>query len=168
MKKTLKRYTPDHKKIKEHKHLQWLGDHIHSPSLWYFNRKSISKAFAVGLFCAFIPVPFQMVLAAIGAVIFSSNLALSIALVWITNPITMPPIFYGTYKLGALILGTEVKEFIFSFDYLLSAFAQIWQPFLLGCFISAAVSSFVGYWAIQLAYRWIFYKRKKLKNKSKR
>jgi uncharacterized protein (DUF2062 family) len=48
----------------------------------------------VGLFCAFIPVPFQMLLAAPSAIIFSANLPVSIALVWITNPITMPPIFF--------------------------------------------------------------------------
>jgi uncharacterized protein (DUF2062 family) len=37
----------------------------------------------VGLFCAFIPVPFQMLLAAPSAIIFSANLPVSIALVWI-------------------------------------------------------------------------------------
>jgi hypothetical protein len=43
----------------ENKYLGWLSKHLHHSGLWNFNRKSIAKAFAVGLFCAFIPVPFQ-------------------------------------------------------------------------------------------------------------
>jgi uncharacterized protein (DUF2062 family) len=41
--------------------------------------------------------------------------------VWITNPITMPPIFYGCYKLGAWILDVSIeKDFVMSLDY-------VWQ-----------------------------------------
>ena len=118
MKKLLKRYSPNANDIKNHKHLGWLSEHLHNPSLWNFNRKSISRAFAVGLFFAFIPVPFQMLLAAPGAVIFGANLPLSIALVWITNPITMPAIYYGCYKLGAWILGVQIEaDFVMSLEY---------------------------------------------------
>ena len=118
MKKTLKRLSPDPETLRNHKHLGWLSKHLHDRSLWNFNRRSISKAFAVGLFCAFVPVPFQMILAAPAAVIFSANLPLSVALVWITNPVTMPPIYYGCYKLGAWMLGVEVQQdFIMSLDY---------------------------------------------------
>ncbi len=154
MKKTFKRFSPDPQELKDHKHLGWLSKHLHDPSLWNFNRRSISKAFAVGLFCAFIPIPFQMLLAAPGAVIFSANLPLSVALVWITNPITMPPIYYGCYKLGAWILGVEVQQdFIMSLDYVWEVFGVIWQPFLLGCAVVSILSAFLGYWSIQLIYR---------------
>jgi uncharacterized protein (DUF2062 family) len=132
--------------------------------LWNFNRKSISKAFAVGLFCAFVPVPFQMLLAAPAAVIFSANLPVSIALVWITNPITMPPIFYGCYKLGAWVLGVSIEQdFIMSFEYVWQVFDLIWQPFLLGCLIVSMLSSVLGYFSIQLLYRLKAYKRFKRK-----
>ncbi|RUM84597.1 MAG: DUF2062 domain-containing protein [Candidatus Thioglobus sp.] len=160
MKKTLKRFSPDPKTLKNHKHLGWLSKHLHDRSLWNFNRRSISKAFAVGLFCAFVPVPFQMILAAPAAVIFSANLPLSVALVWITNPVTMPPIYYGCYKLGAWILDVEVQQdFVMSLEYVWEVFGVIWQPFLLGCLVVSTVSAFVGYWAIQLIYRFKAYKR---------
>lgn len=162
MRKILKRYSPSANTIKNHKYLGWLSEHLHDPSLWNFNRKSISKAFAVGLFCAFVPVPFQMLLAAPAAVVFSANLPLSAALVWITNPITIPPIYYGCYKLGAWILDVEVEQdFVMSLDYVWEVFAVIWQPFLLGCLVVSVVSAFVGYWAIQLIYRFKAYKRVK-------
>ncbi len=162
MKKTLKRLSPDPEALKNHKYLGWLSKHLHDASLWNFNRRSISKAFAVGLFCAFIPVPFQMLLAAPAAVLFSANLPLSVALVWITNPVTMPPIYYGCYKLGAWILGVEVQQdFVMSLDYVWEVFGVIWQPFLLGCMVVSAVSAFTGYWLIQSIYRFKAYKRVK-------
>ncbi len=162
MKKTLKRISPNPEELKAHKHLGWLSEHLHNPSLWNFNRRSISKAFAVGLFFAFIPVPFQMLLAAPGAVIFSANLPLSVALVWITNPLTMPPIFYACYKLGAWVLDVGIeKDFIVSFEYIWEVFEVIWQPFLLGCLIVSVVASTLGYWTIQGIYRLKAQKRKK-------
>ncbi len=160
MKKFLKRYSPNPEEVKNHKHLGWLSQHLHNASLWNFNRKSIARAFAVGLFCAFIPVPFQMLLAAPGAVIFSANLPLSIALVWITNPLTMPPIFYGCYKLGAWILGVGIeKDFVMSLEYVWQVFDVIWQPFLLGCLIVSIVSAAIGYFSVHLIYRYRVYQR---------
>ena len=160
MKKWLQRYTPNPEKFKNHKHLGLLNKHLHNPSLWNFNRKSISKAFAVGLFCAFIPVPFQMLLAALGAIIFSANLPLSVALVWITNPITITPIFYACYKLGAWILGISIKQdFVMSLEYVWQVLDTIWQPFLLGCLIMSVSTSVMGYFSIQFIYRIKIYQR---------
>ncbi len=160
MKKLLKHYSPKPDDLKNHKHLGWLSKHLHDASLWNFNRKSISKAFAVGLFFAFIPVPFQMLLAAPAAVIFAANLPLSIALVWITNPVTMAPIYYGCYKLGAWILGVQIEsDFIMSREYIWQVFDTIWQPFLLGCLTVSVVTSLIGYFGVQLIYRYRIYRR---------
>jgi uncharacterized protein (DUF2062 family) len=160
MKKFLKRYIPNSDELKNHKYLGWLSQYLHHSSLWNFNRRSISKAFAVGLFFAFIPVPFQMLLAAPSAIIFSANLPVSITLVWITNPITMLPIFYGCYKLGAWIFGISIeKDFAMSLECVWQAFDTILQPFLFGCLILSIVSSVLGYFSIQLIYRLKAYKR---------
>ena len=162
MKKLLKRYTPKPEALKEHKHLGWLSAHLHHPSLWNFNRKSIAKAFAIGLFCAFIPVPFQMLLAAPSAVIFSANLPLSVALVWMTNPLTMPAIFYACYQLGAWLLDSQIKQdFVISLESIWQLFDVIWQPFLLGCFLLASSSALIGYWSVHALYRLKVYQRTK-------
>jgi len=154
-KKLIKKYMPDHKTIKEHKHLKIFGSLIHDPNLWHMNRRSVSGAFAVGFFCAFVPIPFQMVLAAAIAIVVRVNLPISVALVWISNPITMPPMFYAAYKLGAMVMGqvpSQVK-FVLSWEWISTEMSLIWQPFLLGCFIFGVVCSIAGYFGIRLLWR---------------
>lgn len=153
--KFLRKWTPDPAKLKEHKHLRFLGDALDIPNLWHFNRRNVAVAFAIGLGCMWIPIPFQSVLAALLAVLFRANLPLSVALVFITNPITMPPMFYGAYLVGEAILGKPEAGFSFepSLDWLTHEFVQIWKPFLLGVGIVGVLSSVLGYYGIHLLWR---------------
>ena len=154
-KKIIKRWMPDHHTIKSNKHLQIFGDLLHNPNLWHLNRRSVSKAFAVGLFFAFIPVPFQMVLAAGAAILFHANLPLSVALVWITNPLTMPAIFYFCYVAGTWVLGANEKAFHFeaSWQWVLDSLTTIGPAFLTGCGVLAVLFSIIGYIVIQGVWR---------------
>jgi len=155
-KRIIKRYSPKPETLQNHPHLQFLGSTLLNPNLWYINRKNASAAVAVGLFCAWMPIPFQMVLAAILAMLFSANLPFSVALVWLSNPLTMPPLFYGAYKLGAYILGIPLIEFHFelSFSWIIEMFETIAGPLLLGCFILAFASSIIGYFSMTITWRW--------------
>lgn len=173
-KKLIKRLMPDHRTIREHQHLRFLGTLLHDPNLWHLNRRSASGAFAVGLFMAWVPVPFQMLLGAIGAIAFRVNLPLSVALVWITNPLTMPPMFYFAYLVGTWVLGGASQghiAFELSYDWLANELVLIWEPFLLGCFILALVSSVAGFvtvrglWRLQLVRH---YRHRKQRRQAKR
>ena len=154
-KRIIKRYLPDHEKIRDHKHLKILGPLLHDPNLLHLNRRSVSGAFAVGLFMAWVPVPFQMLLSALAAIFARVNLPISVALVCITNPLTMPPMFYFAYKIGAWTLGhpqSNVK-FELTWEWLGQSLGDIWQPFLLGCFIVGIASSALGYIIINRLWR---------------
>jgi len=63
--KTLKSLMPSVARIREIKSLSILGDWIYATNLWHLNRYSASMAFFVGLFVAFLPIPAQMVAAAL-------------------------------------------------------------------------------------------------------
>lgn len=154
-KKFLKRISPTPETIKEHKYLSAFGTLLHNPNLWHFNRRAISGAIALGLFCAFIPVPWQMLIAAAGAILFHVNMPVSVATVWISNPITMPPLFYGCYLVGAWFLNTPASAFEFelSWEWLSNSLLAIWQPFLLGCFIVGSLAAMLGYVVIRLLWR---------------
>lgn len=161
-KRLIKRFLPDHRTIRDHQQLQRFGARLHDPNLWHLSRRSVPGAFAIGLFVAFIPAPFQMVIAAALAIIVRVNLPISVALVWITNPLTMPAIFYSTYKLGAWLLGERIRPitFEFSLHWLLNEAKMIWEPLLLGSLICGTLSAIIGYflvrslWRLQVVKHW--------------
>ncbi|OUD15742.1 DUF2062 domain-containing protein [Thioflexithrix psekupsensis] len=156
-KKFFKRWLPNSSLFKTHPKLQFLGTLLHQPNLWHFNRNSLSGAAAVGLFCAFLPVPMQMLVAAVLAVLFRVNLPLSVSLVWLTNPITIPPIFYFSYRLGCFLLGTppqfEAAGVKLSLEWILSILDEIWWPLLLGSLVMSVVAAILGYFTVQFLWR---------------
>lgn len=154
--RTFKRWLPSAAKVKNSKSLQFLGHFLHEPGLWHLNRKSVTKAFFFGLFLAMIPVPSQMLLATMAAIYWNANLPLSLSLVWVTNPLTMPPIFYFNYMLGNWILGspTSLKEFHFSVEWILSQINAIWWPLLLGSIIVGLFAGVIGAFSISQFWHW--------------
>lgn len=166
-KKFFKRYSPDPKRIKDTPGLAFLGERLHQPNLWHFNRHSVSKAFAIGLFCCWIPFPFQSPFAAACALYFRANLALSVALVFVTNPITIPPMFYFAYRLGNLIIGGPEHriEIELSWDWLVESLGVIWQPLFLGCFLLGLFTSMLSFLVVQFVWRYNIRQQQKLRKK---
>lgn len=160
--KFFQRFLPNPQTIKENKVLQIFGDWLHEPNLWHLSRRSVAGAFAVGLFFAWVPVPFQMVLAAGTAIWLRTNLPLSIVLCWITNPVTMPPMFYFAYVVGTWIVGEPATDFNFelTMDWLLNELSAIWLPFLVGCFTLASISSLIGYFTVEGTWRYLILKQR--------
>lgn len=153
--KFLKRYSPSPKSIRENRTLSCLGESIHQPNLWLMNRHSVSRAFAIGLFCAWLPMPLQTLVAAILAIFFRAHIPISVALVFVTNPITIPPMFYFAYKLGSWLLGLnpEPVDMNIGWEWFTTTMGQIWQPLLFGCLILGVISSVAGYFAIHIIWR---------------
>ncbi len=149
--------------------LDLLGEWVYAGNLWHLNRYSASMAFFVGLFIAFIPVPGQMLLAAIGAVAFRCNLPLSVGLVWITNPVTVPAIFFLAYSVGALIIDVPVEnvEFAFSVEWFTQGMLMVWKPLVVGCLLCGLFFGCLGYfvvnvlWRIRVARQWKKRKRRR-------
>ncbi len=155
--KFIQRFMPNHEVIRRQKVLRIFGNVLYNPNLWVINRRSASGAFALGLFIAFVPLPIQMIMAAGLAIILGVNLPLSISLVWISNPITMPVMFYGCYKVGTKILNTSEHGFHFelSWDFLLNQMHAIAPPFLLGCLVCGLLVATIGYFGIRGLWRYL-------------
>lgn len=168
--KIIKKIIPHPSRILHNPVIKKLGPKLQDPGIWHINRRSVSGAVAVGLFCAFMPIPFQMLLAAAGAILFRVNILISVPMVWISNPVTITPLFYFCYQVGAWILHTDPSNFNFelSVNWLLHELHHIWQPFLLGCLIVALASAVSGFITIRIIWRLLLWKhlleRKKRKN----
>ena len=152
----IKRYMPDEKTIREHPSLGRLGSALHNPNLWHLNRTSVSLAFLVGIFCAFLPIPMQMMVAAFLAIVLHSNLPISVGLVWITNPLTMPPIFYFTYRVGNWLLGSAGQdiEFTLTLEWITRELSRIWWPLLFGSLVCGVVFSVMSYLSVRWLWAW--------------
>ena len=163
----IKRYTPNPSALKKHKYLRHLGTLLHDENLWHLNRRSVSGGVAAGLFWAMIPIPIQMVTSALSAIVFRINLPISVALVWLTNPLTMPAVFYMNYLVGAWLLGTpaHVGEFQLSFEWLAAEISVIWKPLYFGSFVLGVLFSVLGYFTMRLYWRWHVLKRFRQRNR---
>ena len=79
--KIFQRFAPSQQRLRQMRSLSVLGDWIYEPNLWHINRHSTATAFAIGLFCAMVPAPGQVFVAAFAAVRLRANLPLSISLI---------------------------------------------------------------------------------------
>jgi uncharacterized protein (DUF2062 family) len=167
-KKLIKKFLPHHGVITENRIIKLLGPRLQDPGLWHINRSSFSGAIATGVFCAFLPIPFQMLVAALAAIIFRFNILVAVPTVWISNPLTIAPMFYFCYRIGAAILDTRADAFHFqlTLDWLLTGLIDIWQPFLLGCLVVGTVSAIFSYLLMQFLWRYHIWTR--IKNRRDR
>lgn len=154
--KIIRRYLPDAAALRAHPQLRLFSGGLQHANLWHLNRHSVSGACAVGLFWACIPSPTQMLPAAATAIVARVNLPLSLALVWIANPLTMPPMFYFNYRVGTWLLDRPERAFSFelSGDWLTRELDALWQPLFIGSGVVAAGAAVLGYFGMHALWRW--------------
>ncbi|MEJ6516999.1 MAG: DUF2062 domain-containing protein [Pseudomonadales bacterium] len=151
-----RKYLPTREQLRNTRSLQFLGHIIFEPNLWHFNRHSVSFAVLIGIFCCFLPMPFQMIPCVLLVIWVRCNIPLAIAIVWISNPITMPPMMYFSYKLGRWMLGQPAPsaELEVSTQWLVEQLAVVWQPLLLGCIVTGTTLGLLGFALVRLYWRW--------------
>jgi uncharacterized protein (DUF2062 family) len=72
----------------------------------------LALGIALAMFVTFTPtVGLQMVLVFFLAWLLRGNKVVGVPLVWLSNPFTIPPIFYFNYWVGAIALGGDLKGF---------------------------------------------------------
>ena len=154
--KIIKRYMPKPEVIRQQKSLGFLASHLADSGLWTLTRRSVSGGFSIGLFFAWMPMPFQMIPAALVAILFRVNLPIAVGGVWVSNPITMPAMLYFCYRIGAWVLDIPVRPPPSSsmMDWVSTQFTHIWQPLLLGSVIMGTLAAILANIAVRLIWRW--------------
>jgi len=162
----IKRFLPHPDRVRNHRHLQWLGPAIHHPDLWQLNRRSVAGGVAVGAFFAFMLPIAQFIAAALTAMIFRVNLPVAMTATLITNPFTFPLWYLLAYRIGAWIMGAnggeppktpdEVLANVSWLEQITGVFDTMMamgQPLLVGLVILAILFAVLGYFTVDWLWR---------------
>jgi len=155
--KSLKKILPDPSKLKDNILLRPFKRLLENRQLWTTKRRNVIWGFAVGVFCGFMPTLGHSALAVIIAIGLRANVAVAFASTFITNPITIVPIFYGSYKLGCYLLGVEYippSDEIGIWESIKILLDHSWQPLLIGCFTAGAIVSLISSTILNQLWKW--------------
>ena len=110
------------------------------------NRKSVTRGILIGLFWGFIPMPMQMLAVLAVTPFVKFNVPIAFSMVWLSNPLTMPLMYYMEYKTGLLMLGRPGLEDIqLTLDWFQNHWDDIVVPLYVGTIPYAAGVSFLIY-----------------------
>lgn len=156
-KRFLRRFMPDHGKLRSYRSLRIFGHRLHDPNLWHLNRRSVAGGLGIGVFVAFIPLPAQMLIAAALSLWLRVNLPLAVATVWITNPLTMPAIFYFTYRVGSWMLSSWPFDLLIDLspadDWYLRNLGSYGGALLIGSLAVGVIAGLLTYGVMRLVWR---------------
>ena len=158
MQRWLKRITPDRHSLEKLWCLKPFTARVHGRGCWTFNRHSVTRAFALGLFIAFIPptpLPVHLVTCVVLGMLFRLNLPVLIATVFVSNPFTWLPQVAGSIWVGAKLMGLDLMPVLHALKprSLWTEVHQLWAPLLLGALVLGLAAAGVGYVLAQLAWR---------------
>lgn len=164
MRKILKRIMPGHEAVNNNRWLRLFGTTLLHPALWHLSRRSAAGGVAAGLFCGLIPGPFQMIGAAIAAIIFRINLPLAIIATLFTNPLTIIPLYAVAFELGRWVTGNQGPGFTMPPEFIWGEFGtsvkalvewgiHLGKPILIGLPLLATLLAAAGYIAVRLLWR---------------
>lgn len=158
--------------------LGWLGRYLTPrPWLWVAHRRRVALGAAVGLAVGVIPLPTQMLVAALAAIAVRGNVAAAVAATWLTNPLTLVPIWSLAIALGRIALGhvdrldaPAALPQVLSLDWslpatwgpaLLAWLQGLGKPLLVGLPLAGLllgsvlyVLIYFGWWAVIRGERW--------------
>jgi uncharacterized protein (DUF2062 family) len=164
----VRHHIPTRESIEANRWLRPVAHRILVPHLWRFNRRSVPRGVALGLFSGVL-FPFaHMGIAAVLALPFRANVPTAVGTTLLNNPITIVPLMAGAYKVGHWVLrldrdvpGRPLASNVKANEGILHwLVAQGGPSAIVGLVIIALVLAFVGYfvtalfWRLKIARKW--------------
>ncbi|MFK5938182.1 MAG: DUF2062 domain-containing protein [Sulfurimonas sp.] len=131
------------------------------------NRKMISRGVVLGVFIAFIPMPMQMAAVLLFMPLFKFNVPIALAMCWLSNPITMPPMYYIEYELGSFILGIQPQPVELTLEWFSNNMDNIFIPLYFGTLIFSVIGSILAYWVVNHFWKSSVHREKKKPRKQR-
>lgn len=168
-KKFLRRILPDRQTIERIPISRRFTHHFDRSSLWRVEREAVAWGLAAGVFCGMIPGPLQMIAAISLAFFFRLNLPMAVVGTFLTNPLTIVPIYMAAYGLGQWLLGLHGADTKWNslpalpqtdWQAPLSSIQLWWQwvvdlglPWVIGMVVLAISLALLSYFTMQLVWR---------------
>jgi uncharacterized protein (DUF2062 family) len=161
IRKTLKK-TSSHKKLREFiKKYKIPSEYLST------NRKMISRGVLIGLFIAFIPMPMQMAAVLLFVPFVRFNVPIALAMCWLSNPITMPPMYYMEYLTGSFLLGIEPEPVEMTLEWFKNNLDNIFIPLYFGTAMYSIFGSLTAYFLVNFLWKNSVEKERKLSRKDR-
>ena len=158
-----KGHVPTRESLEANRWVRPFAKSVLRPDLWRFNRRSVPRGIALGLFVGIL-IPFaHSVVAALTAVFVRANVPMAIASTWVSNPATWIIIFPSAYKIGEALLHADAMTDIApmasamhetEMDRLLTQITGKGLDTALGLFVIATVLASIGYLVSSFGWRW--------------
>jgi len=137
------------------------------PEFLSTNRKMLSRGVFLGIFIAFIPMPLQMGAVLLFMPLFRFNVPIALAMCWLSNPLTMPPMYYMEYLTGSFFLGMQPEPVQLTLEWFSDNLSEIFIPLYFGTALYSIFGSILAYWAVNHFWKGSVHKDRK-KHRSQR
>ena len=138
--------------IRRRRNQQGLVARMLRSELVRWEKTLVARGTAVGLFWAFIPMPFQMVPAMLCCWLIRANLPIALIWVWLTNPITLPPIILLEFAIGRAIENFASAYGFLPVFYGTGAIANSFRTLITGSITLSCIAMLVGYLTISILF----------------
>jgi hypothetical protein len=158
----LMRHIPTRETVHRYRLLRPFAPHLTHASLWRMTRRSVPRGVALGLFVAVIIPVMHTAVAAILAIPARANVAVAAVFTLVVNPLTIPPLYYAAYRIGAwelhhdatLVNPAAAERFSSELSRLLFWIHQASGPIAVGILTIAVAAAVLGYALSSLGWRW--------------
>ncbi|QOP46103.1 DUF2062 domain-containing protein [Sulfurimonas paralvinellae] len=161
IRKTLKK-TSSHKKLRD-----FIKKYKIPPEYLSTSRKMISRGVLIGLFIAFIPMPMQMAAVLLFVPFVRFNVPIALAMCWLSNPITMPPMYYMEYLTGSFLLGIQPEPVQMTLEWFKDNMGNIFIPLYFGTAMYSIFGSLAAYFLVNYLWKLSVHRDRKLNRKDR-
>jgi len=142
------------KKISKNKKIQhFIKQYKISPEYLSTSRRMVANAVLLGLFIAFIPMPMQMAAVIALMPFFKFNVPIALAMCWMSNPFTMPAMYYMEYLTGSFFLNMKVQDVELTLEWFSSNIDNIFIPLYVGTAFYSVFGSLTAYFLVNYFWR---------------
>ncbi|MDO9234743.1 MAG: DUF2062 domain-containing protein [Aquabacterium sp.] len=152
----VRRNTPGKDQILASPWMAPVRSHLQDDCLWHIERQGVARGVAAGLFMGLLMPVAQILFAVVASVLIRGNVPISAACTLVTNPFTVPPIYYAAYQIGERVLpesldmGWLMTDATHWLGQSLNWAVSHGAPLMTGLLLLATTSAMVGFAGVHL------------------